>query len=110
MQVTAALNEEEQGLLSARNGLEGLAGLVLQHDTIACLRSFLTAFHGAPSSQTLHAVMHLPARNNVAARKVTRHIPHALHCIALQTQACVSSKAKEDHRMVIRCTVKQILI
>lgn len=47
VQVTAALNAEEQGLLAARNGLEGLAGLLLQHDTIACLRSFLTALHGA---------------------------------------------------------------
>ena len=46
MQVTAALNAEEQGLLAARNGLEGLAGLLLQHETITCLRSFLTALHG----------------------------------------------------------------
>ena len=46
MQVTAVLNAEEQGLLTARNGLEGLAGLLLQHETLACLRSFLSAFHG----------------------------------------------------------------
>ncbi|KAK9860434.1 hypothetical protein WJX84_003222 [Apatococcus fuscideae] len=47
-EVTAALNAEEQGLLAARNGLEGLAGLLLQHETLACLRSFLAAFHGLP--------------------------------------------------------------
>ena len=42
-QVTAAVNAEEQDLLAARNGLEGLAGLMLQHETLTCLRSFLTA-------------------------------------------------------------------
>ncbi len=47
MQVTAVLNVKEQGLLAARNGLEGLAGLLLQHDAILCLRSFLQALRGA---------------------------------------------------------------